>query len=41
MDEEVYKIISQNELYERTGIQKQIFNTIYQFMAVKKQNPST
>ena len=39
MDEEVYKIISQNELYERTGIQKQIFNTIYQFMAVKKQNP--
>lgn len=39
MDEEVYKIISQNDLYERTGIQKQIFNTIYQFMAVKKQNP--
>ena len=39
MDDEVYKIISQNDLYERTGIQKQIFNTIYQFMAVKQQNP--
>lgn len=39
MDEEVYGIISQEKLYERTGIQKQIFNTIYQLMAVKKQNP--
>jgi len=39
MDEEVYKIISQEKLYERTGIQKQMFNTIYQLMAVKKQNP--
>lgn len=35
MDREVYKVISQDELYERTGIQKQIFNTIYQLMAVK------
>lgn len=35
MDQEVYKVISQDELYERTGIQKQIFNTIYQLMAVK------
>lgn len=39
MDEEVYKIIPQEELYQRTGIQKQIFNTIYQLMAVKKQKP--
>lgn len=39
MDEEVYRIISPDRLYGRTGIQKQIFNTIYQFMAVKKQNP--
>ena len=39
MDEEVYKIIPQDALYGRTGIQKQIFNTIYQLMAVKKQNP--
>lgn len=39
MDEEVYKIIPEAELYGRTGIQKQIFNTIYQLMAVKKQHP--
>lgn len=39
MDEEVYKIISLKDLYQRTGIQKQIFNTIYQFMAVKKNHP--
>lgn len=39
MDEEVYRIIPEEELYGRTGIQKQIFNTIYQLMAVKKQNP--
>lgn len=39
MDQEVYKVISQDALYERTGIQKQIFNTIYQLMAVKMQKP--
>ena len=39
MDEEVYKIIPEDELYERTGIQKAIYNTIYQLMAVKKQHP--
>ncbi len=39
MDEEVYRIIKEDDLYARTGIQKQIFNTIYQLMAVKKQNP--
>ena len=39
MDEEVYKIIPQDELYERTGIQKAIYNTIYQLMAVKKKHP--
>lgn len=39
MDEEVYKIISPEKLYERTGIQKQIFNTVYQLMAVKKNHP--
>ncbi|WP_124067680.1 rhamnulokinase [Clostridium sp. E02] len=38
MDEKVYEIISQEALYERTGIQKQIFNTIYQLMAVKESN---
>lgn len=39
MDEEVYKTISLRDLYARTGIQKAIFNTIYQLMAVKKQHP--
>ncbi len=39
MDEKVYEIISQNDLYKRTGIQKQIFNTIYQLMAVKEKEP--
>lgn len=39
MDEEVYKIIPEKELYQKTGIQKQIFNTIYQLMAVKQQTP--
>lgn len=39
MDMEVSQVISPKELYRRTGIQKQSFNTIYQFMAVKKNNP--
>lgn len=36
MDNEVYKIISEDDLYFRTGIQKQNFNTIYQLMADKE-----
>ncbi len=39
MDAEVYKLISEQDLYKRTGIQKQMFNTIYQLMAVKRQTP--
>lgn len=39
MDEKVYAIIPEKELYALTGIQKQIFNTIYQLMAVKEQTP--
>ena len=39
MDEEVYKTISLKDLYARTGIQKAIFNTVYQLMAVKKKYP--
>lgn len=39
MDEEVYKLIPEEQLYLRTGIQKAIFNTIYQLMAVKKTHP--
>lgn len=39
MDEKVYEIIPESELYGQTGIQKQIFNTIYQLMAVKEKEP--
>lgn len=39
MDLQVYKNISEKELYERTGIQKASFNTVYQLMAVKKDHP--
>ena len=40
MDREVYRLIPEEKLYARTGIQKQPFNTIYQLMAVKKQTPA-
>ena len=39
MDEKVYETISLQDLYARTGIQKQMFNTIYQLMAVKQSHP--
>lgn len=39
MDEKVYELISLENLYKRTGIQKQIFNTIYQLMATKQLEP--
>lgn len=39
IDKTVYKYISLEKLYQRTGIQKQTFNTIYQLMAVKQQEP--
>lgn len=39
MDDKISEIISPEKLYERTGIQKQIFNTIYQLKAVKENNP--
>ena len=39
MDEKVYRRISEKDLYARTGIQKQIFNTIYQIMAIKDRHP--
>ncbi|MDR1689174.1 MAG: rhamnulokinase [Clostridiales bacterium] len=38
MDERVYRNISEDELYRRTGIQKQIFNTIFQLMALKQDS---
>lgn len=37
MDEKVYEIIPETSLYKRAGIQKQMFNTIYQLMAHKVQ----
>ena len=37
--QEVENLISSEELYERTGIQKINFNTIYQLMALKKERP--
>lgn len=39
MDAIVEKYLTIQQLYERTGIQKQPFNTIYQLMAVKQENP--
>lgn len=36
MDEKVFAKISERELYERTGIQKLPFNTIYQLMSTKE-----
>ena len=38
-DEAVYRLIGESELYARTGIQKQIFNTIYQLMADRLKQP--
>lgn len=39
MDQVVNKIVGMKELYERTGVQKQIYNTIYQLMSIKEKNP--
>lgn len=39
MDKKVYESIPEKDLYERTGIQKQIFNTVYQLMALKGKKP--
>ena len=39
MDEKVYERIPEKLLYARNGIQKQIFNTIYQLEAVRQKHP--
>ncbi len=39
MDGKVYQIIPEKELYGRSGIQKAIFNSIYQLYAIKEENP--
>lgn len=38
-DKLVDKVLPAVELYARTGIQKQLFNTIYQLMALKEEHP--
>ena len=38
-DQVVEGIVPPEELYARTGIQKQIFNTIYQLTALKREHP--
>ena len=38
-DKLVDRVIPARELYARTGIQKQLFNTIYQLMALKEEDP--
>lgn len=37
VDEWVYQVVPEQELYHRTGIQKQNFNTIYQLMALQRK----
>jgi rhamnulokinase len=39
MDEEVYRRIPERELYERSGIQKAIFNTVFQLQAAACSEP--
>lgn len=39
MDTELKKIMSEEELYKKTGIQKNLINTIYQLMALKRSQP--
>ncbi len=39
MDRVVYEFVDETKLYEITGIQKQIFNSIYQLMAIRVKNP--
>ena len=38
-DKLVDRVLPAVELYARTGIQKQLFNTIYQLMALKEEHP--
>lgn len=39
MDDVLTKIISEDDLYARTGIQKQLYNSIYQLLAIQKEHP--
>jgi rhamnulokinase len=39
MDVVLEQTLTMHQLYARTGIQKQIFNTIYQLLAIREKNP--
>ena len=39
MDKKVATIVSEEELYERTGTSRQVFNTLYQLMSIKENFP--
>ena len=39
MDKVAEGIVPPTELYAKTGIQKQIFNTVYQLLALKREHP--
>ena len=39
MDEAVYRLIPEHDLFRRTGVTRQIYNTVYQLMALKTQQP--
>lgn len=39
IDKVLNEMISESELYKKCGIQKQLFNTIYQLLALKKESP--
>lgn len=36
---EAEEVVSAQEFYDKTGIQSQVYNTVYQLLAVKKNNP--
>ena len=40
IDAVVEKAIALEDMYARTGIQKQPYNTVYQLMAIREQNPT-
>ena len=40
MDTCVYEKVSEKELYQRTGIQKAVYNTIYQLEAIQREDAS-
>ena len=39
MMEEAYKIVPKKDIYEETGIQFMVFNTLYQLLYLKLNNP--